>query len=70
LQIAEVLFYFRAEIADEAKAFALVDVYSEPDEDFIRESYGTVWSAGHGGGEHLCVIPAQAVLSVVAMVPH
>ncbi|KAJ6564264.1 hypothetical protein B0H19DRAFT_893705, partial [Mycena capillaripes] len=69
-QIAEVLFYFRAEIAGEAKAFALVDLFSDPDEDSLRESYGTVWSCSHGGGEHLFVAPAQSILAVVGMVPH
>ncbi|KAJ6484804.1 hypothetical protein C8R45DRAFT_829746 [Mycena sanguinolenta] len=68
--IGEVLFYFRAEITGEPVAFALIDWYSEPDEEFLRESYGTVWSCGHGGGEHLSVIPAKAILSVVSMVPH
>jgi hypothetical protein len=69
-QIAEVIFYFRAEIAGEAQAFALVDLFSEPDKEFLKESYGTVWSCGHGGSEHLQVITAKSILAVVAMVPH
>jgi hypothetical protein len=65
-----VLFYFRAEIEQEPNAFALVDLYSDPDEEFIRESYSTVWSCGQAGGEHLFVIPAKSILSIVAMIPH
>lgn len=48
----------------------MVDLYSDPDEEFLRESYNTVWSYGHGEGKHLKVIDAKSVLSVVAMVPH
>ncbi|KAJ7745021.1 hypothetical protein DFH07DRAFT_749135 [Mycena maculata] len=70
IAISEVHFFFRAEVAGLPQAFALVDLYSQPDEDFIRESHSTVWSCGHGEGKHLRVIPAQSILSVVAMVPH
>ncbi|KAJ6535144.1 hypothetical protein B0H19DRAFT_1004445, partial [Mycena capillaripes] len=68
-QIAEVHFYFRAEIQGTVQTLALVDLYSEPDEEFAHESYNTVIICGHGKGEHLAVIPAKSILSVVAMVP-
>jgi hypothetical protein len=66
----EVHFYFRAKIQDEVQAFALADLYSQPDEEFLEESYHTVWSYGHGQGEHLAVVPVQNILAVVAMIPH
>ncbi|KAJ7092160.1 hypothetical protein C8R44DRAFT_719616 [Mycena epipterygia] len=68
--IAEIHFFFRAELDGEAQAFALVDLYSEPDEDLCLQSHNTVWSCAHGGGEHLRVITVKSIISVVAMVPH
>ncbi|KAF8126643.1 hypothetical protein K438DRAFT_1494291, partial [Mycena galopus ATCC 62051] len=67
---AEVQFFFRALIQGEATAFALVDLFSRPDEDFLQESYETVWSCGHGQGTHLTVIPVKTIRSVVSMIPH
>ncbi|KAJ6529004.1 hypothetical protein B0H19DRAFT_889358, partial [Mycena capillaripes] len=68
-QLAEVHFYFRAKIQGTADTLALVDLYSEPDEEFLRDSYGTVAICAHGEGKHLVVIPVKDILSVVAMVP-
>ena len=68
--LSEVQFFFRAEFQGTPYAFALVDVYSAPYLDFLEESFNTVWSCGHGRGQHLTVIPAKDILAVVAMVPH
>ncbi|KAJ7090488.1 hypothetical protein C8R44DRAFT_648205 [Mycena epipterygia] len=54
---------------DEPEAFAVGDMYSQPDENLLQESYNTVWFSDHGMGEHLVVIPVKTILSVVAMVP-
>ncbi|KAF8209723.1 hypothetical protein K438DRAFT_2058579 [Mycena galopus ATCC 62051] len=69
-QIAEVQFFFRAQIQGEAIALALVNLFSSPDEEFLHESYETVWSCAHGQGTHQLVIPVKTILFVVSMIPH
>ena len=50
--------------------FALVELYSTPDQEILRQSYDTVYSCGLAPGEHLMVIAVDLICSVVAMVPH
>jgi hypothetical protein len=69
-EIGEVHFFFRAKIDGKPQGFALVDLYSQSNEDLLRESYHTVWSCEYEKGKHLCVVPAKSILLVVAMVPH
>jgi hypothetical protein len=49
---------------------ALVSLYSEPHEDLLRLSYGTLWSCEYNGDRALRFINVEAIKSVVAMVPH
>ncbi|KAJ7016263.1 hypothetical protein C8F04DRAFT_982266 [Mycena alexandri] len=68
--LGEIQFFFRAQIDGVAQAFALIDHYSDPDEEILQKSYKTVWLCDHGQGKFLIVIPAKTIISVVAMFPH
>lgn len=69
-EIAEVQFFFRVEIEGEDRALALVSLYSRPDEQLLKESFNTVWLSQYQGTDHLTVVEAKSILSVVGMVPH
>ncbi|KAI0732456.1 hypothetical protein BC629DRAFT_1302176 [Irpex lacteus] len=73
VDFAEVKYYFRLPLPGnpEGKAFAMVDLYSRPDEALLRESSNTLWSCHkQAGNAGLCVVELAEVFSVVAMVPH
>lgn len=49
---------------------AIVSVYSEPDQDLLAASHGTLVSCQHFGDDALAAINVLCIKSVVAMVPH
>ncbi|THH20286.1 hypothetical protein EW146_g1041 [Bondarzewia mesenterica] len=68
-QIAEVLYYFILIVDGIKKAVAMVSLYSDPNPDLLKQSYGTYWSSKHQGDTALRVIDYHTIKSVVAMVP-
>ena len=52
------------------KTFALVSVYSAPDESLLRKSSGVLAVCKYKGSQALTVIRASTIVSVVAMVPY
>jgi len=54
---------------DALRAFALVSLYSPPDEYLLRCSYTTLVVCMYRGEGALMVVDAKSILSVVAMVP-
>ena len=69
VHIGEVQFYFRSNHSGAERAYALVSVWSEPDQRLLRESANTVYSCAYVGQSDLRVIHVKAIASVVAMVP-
>ena len=69
VNFAEVKFYFTKMSRGETQAFALVSLYSPPDEYLLRHSHGTLIACRYQGDATLVVINAKSILSVVAMVP-
>ena len=63
---AEVHFYFIKMFGDEQRAFALVSLYSPPNEYILRSTYDTLVVCRYQGGA-LTVIDVKSILSVVAM---
>lgn len=49
---------------------AIISVYSEPREDLLEASHGTLVSCQYFGDDALVVIEVSCIESVVAMVPH
>ena len=49
---------------------ALVTLYSHPDPQLLRESFGTVVSCTKLGEDSLTVVQTSAIQAVVAMIPH
>lgn len=49
---------------------AVISVYSEPREDLLEASHGTLVSCQYFGDNALEVIEVSCIESVVAMVPH
>lgn len=66
---AEVRFYFVKTFGGEQQAFALVSLYSPPDENLLRDTYNTLAVCAYQGEEALMIINVKSILSVVAMVP-
>jgi hypothetical protein len=54
---------------DESKAFALVSLYSPPNEYLLEQSHTTLAVCRYHGDRALKVIDAKSILSVIAMVP-
>jgi hypothetical protein len=67
--IGEVQFFFRSDHSGAERAYALVSVWSEPDQDLLQESINTVYLCAYTGQADLRVIDAKVITSVVAMVP-
>jgi len=66
---AEVLFFFQFSPSNDNRAFALVSLYSKPDGELLRQSFGTLWVAKYLGKGALGIVAVESVHSVVAMVP-
>jgi len=69
IHFAEVRFYFTKTLGDMSRAFALVSIYSPPDEYLLRHSNTALVVCRYRGEEILAVIDVKSILSVVAMVP-
>lgn len=69
VHFAEVYFYFIKTLAGTPRAFAIVSIYSPPDDYLLQQSHTTLVVCGHQGEENLTVIDAKSILSVVATVP-
>jgi hypothetical protein len=48
----------------------LISLYAAPDATLLARSHGTLWCCEYQGESELRVIPAKAIISVVAIVPH
>jgi len=68
-KIAEVQYFFQAEVQHVTKTFALVSLYSSPNESLLRKSSGALTVCKYKGPSSLKVIPASSIMSVVGMVP-
>ena len=69
IHFAEVKFYFTKLLGGEFRAFALVSLYSPPNEYLLQLSYTTLLVCRYQGKDTLRVIDTELILSVVAMVP-
>lgn len=72
LVFAKVLYYFHVPMKGihEDAVFAMVSVHRPPNMDLLKEFLYTLWSCQPGDETTLCVIPVQAIKSVVAVIPH
>lgn len=62
-------FYFQAQKAGTSGNFALVSMYSPPDEDLYRRSSKTLWVCSYYGDVTFTVVDVKSITQVVAMVP-
>lgn len=69
-RIAEVQYFFQAEVQGVTKAFALVSLYSPPDAPLLEKSSGALAVCNYKGQSNFKVIPTSSFRSVVAMVPY
>jgi hypothetical protein len=69
VHVAEVNFYFSKTTGGETQAFALLSLYSPPDEHLLQHSHNTLIVCRYQGEETLVIIDVKSILSVVAMVP-
>ena len=67
VEIAEVLFYFIITINQDV-TLACVSCYSQPHQDLLKASQGTLLSCTHQ--RTVKVIDVKSISAVVAMVPH
>lgn len=63
-------FYFQLNLGHGLQTFALVALYTPPNERLSKLSYGTLLSCKFQGTDALRVIPINTIVSVVGMVPH
>jgi hypothetical protein len=69
-RFGEVHFFYRIHIeGDQWQPVALISLYSAPDPALLEISSGTLLVCQHHGDDALVLVDAQAVKSVVAMVP-
>ncbi|KAF8259056.1 hypothetical protein EI94DRAFT_1618096, partial [Lactarius quietus] len=66
--IGEVQFYFRSKHTGVERAYALVSVWSEPNQQLFEESSQAVYACAYCGQDSLQVIEVKTILSVVGMV--
>ena len=69
IHFAEVLFFFTKTFGGETRAFALVSLYSPPNDYLLDSTYDTLVVCRYQDDTTLKVIDAKSVLSIVAMVP-
>jgi Transposase family tnp2 len=67
VRIANVLYYFSVRFGDSRYPLAMIDLFSEPEEDILSDSSGTVYLCN----EHSCVavVSIAAIHSIVSMFP-
>ena len=69
-RFGEVCFFYRIKIGENQwQPVALISLYSAPDPTLLEESSGTLLVCRYHGDQSLALVEAQAVKSVVAMVP-
>ncbi|KAJ7761393.1 hypothetical protein B0H16DRAFT_1312217, partial [Mycena metata] len=61
----EIQFFFRALVDGVPEVFALLDHYSDPDEEILTKSYKTIWLCDHGQGKFLIVIPVKTIFPLL-----
>jgi hypothetical protein len=66
----EARFFFQATVAGVRETLVLGSIYSLADEQLIQEYYGALNVFEYRGEDRLVVVRANAILSVVAMVPY
>lgn len=69
IHFAEVYFFFAQTFGDEVQSFALVSIYSPPNEYLLETTHSTLVVCKYEGNTGLLVIDVKAILSVVAMIP-
>ena len=69
-RFGEVYFFYRISVAgDQWRPVALISLYSTPDPTLLETSSDTLLICRYCGDESLVLVEAQAIKSVVAMVP-
>jgi len=69
VSFAEVHFYFIKVFGDGPRAFALISLYSPPNEHILRSTSDTLVVCRHQHERELTVIDVKSILSVIAMAP-
>ena len=69
VRIVEAMFFFRTKISGVRETLVLCSLYSSAYEQLHQETYGALNVFEYMGEDDLIVIRANAILSVVAMVP-
>ena len=73
IEFAEVQFYFLHFTTDEADEkpipYALVSVYSQPNQELLRESSNTLWACTYNGDNDLRVVDPSCITACVSMQP-
>jgi len=49
--------------------YALVSVYGPPNEDFLEDSFHSLWACTYNGDSNLRIIEISSIISVVSMQP-
>jgi hypothetical protein len=52
-----------------AVAYAVVSIYSHPDQTILKESSQTLWACLYTGTTNLHLVPAKSIISLVSMQP-
>ncbi|KAL1937343.1 hypothetical protein VTO73DRAFT_13804 [Trametes versicolor] len=68
-RIAEVRYFFEGAAHGDTFALAMLSVFSAPDADLYRETFGVLWACNYAGDTSRVVVDAKDIVSVVAMVP-
>ena len=69
VHFGEVKYYFLKTFGNESQAFALVSLYSPPNEYILRMTHHTLLVCRYRGDIALIVVAIESILSVVAMAP-
>jgi hypothetical protein len=70
LRIADVQFYFYLRFGDSRHPLAMLKLFSQPDEEILAESSGTVYLCDHPDGPaSIVVVPVTAIQLVISMFP-
>lgn len=73
IEFAEVQFYFLLFTTDKADEtplpYALVSMYSQPNQELLRESSNTLWACKYSGDDNLRVVDLSTITACVSMQP-
>ena len=69
IYIAEVRYYFFKVFRGELQAFALMSIFSLPNQHILESTLTTLAVSRYYGDGALVVVDAKLILSVVAMIP-